>query len=178
MLLFMQTRRRGRGEAAETLAWQRLEKDLPPLPDPSGEDDIVWQQLRANFGWYHKAATRTRLAYQAMKTVSLLVAAIVPVVAAASAPAILTACLAAVVVVLEGAQQLFQLQIHWITYRGTAEVLRQHAFMYAGQVGPYCDPETRRASLAEFVLSAVSEEQARWSTVMRRTVAATPPASS
>ncbi len=79
------------------------------MPDPQDEPDIVWQHLRAEFAWYHKAATRTRLAYQSLKTVSIAVAATVPVLAAVGAPPAWTASFAAVVVVLEGIQQLFQL---------------------------------------------------------------------
>lgn len=155
-------------------AWQRLEGDLPPLPDPAEDADLVWQQLRASLRMYHRAATRARLGFQTLKTASLVVAASVPVVAAVSAPAGLTAGLAAVVVVLEGVLQLFQLQPHYISYRDTAEILRQHGFMYAGRVGPYTDPATRRDLLADLIQRAVGAERDQWNTAMRR-LAVTPP---
>jgi hypothetical protein len=158
---------------ADQRDWRQLAEGLPPLADPQEEHELVWQQLRTKFQLYHRAATSTRLVYQVMKTVSLVVAAAVPVVAAASAPAALTASLAAVVVVLEGAQQLFQLQPHWISYRTTAEMLRRHAFLYASQVEPYHDRRTRRHNLAMFIDTAVADEGTRWSTSMRQPAAST-----
>lgn len=158
----------------ETSASRDL-KDLPRLPDPSEESDLVWRHLRAKFAWYDRTANRTRHAFQILKSISLVVAATVPVVAAAAAPPALTAALAAVVVVLEGLQQLFQLQTHYISYRSTAELLREHGFMYAGRVGPYADPGTRRDELADFVRRAVSDEGARWTTAMRQSTVRTNP---
>jgi hypothetical protein len=162
--------------AVSSQAWRRLKGDLPSLPDPSEEADTVWQQLRAEFMWYHRAAVRTRVAFLTLKIISLVVAAAVPVVAAVSAPAGLTASLAAIVVVLESIQQLLQLQANWITYRSTAEALRQHAFMYAGHVSPYKDSATRRDLLAEFIRAAVADESTRWSSSMRQSVQPPPTA--
>jgi hypothetical protein len=141
---------------------------LPPPPDPAEESDLVWQKLRTKFAFYDDQAVRYRSAYLILKVISLVVAAAVPVVAAVSAPPGLTASLAAIVVVLEGVQQLYQLQANWIRYRGTAEVMRQHAFLYASRVEPYRDAATRRDRLAEFVQSTVADEGTRWSAAMSR----------
>ncbi|HWM07355.1 MAG TPA: DUF4231 domain-containing protein [Actinophytocola sp.] len=142
--------------------------DLPRLPDPLEETDLVWQHLLARFAWYDRAANRHRLAFQVGKTTSLIVAASVPVVAAASAPAPLTATLAAIVVVLEGLQQLFQVQTHYLNYRSTAELLRETAYMYAARVGPYADPATRRNELADFIRRTVGDEGMRWSAAVQQ----------
>jgi hypothetical protein len=155
--------------------WQRLDDELPQLSDAEEDDDIVWQHLRAEFKWYHSAATGSRLGYQILKTVSLVVAAVVPVLAAIDAPPGWTAALAAVVIVLEAVQQLYQLHTKWITYRSTAEALRQLAFRYAARVGPYKDAETRREILAEEVHALVSEEGGRWASTMREAPVAPAP---
>ena len=65
--------------------------------------------------------------------------------AALSAPAGLTASLAGVIVVLESVQQLFQFHPNRITYRGTTETLRHHAFRYVAHVAPFDDPASFRA---------------------------------
>lgn len=135
----------------------------------------MWQHLRAEFRWYHSQATSTRLGYQILKTIALVVAAAVPVLAALSAPAGWTAGFAALVVVLEAIQQLFQLQTNWITYRGTAEALRQLAFRYAARVGPYKNAETRRDLLADELQALVGEEGSRWSSTMREARAGSSP---
>ncbi|EOD66475.1 DUF4231 domain-containing protein [Amycolatopsis vancoresmycina] len=150
------------------LQWQRLDEALPSLPDPQDEADVVWQHLRAEFAWYHRAATRTRLGYQGLKTVSITVAAAVPVLAAVAAPPAWTASFAAVVVVLEGVQQLFQLHTNYLSYRGSAEAIRQLAYQYAGRVGPYRDAGTRRDALAADLHAVISDEGARWSSTMRK----------
>ena len=88
------------------------------------------------------------MAYRRVKLVELVVAAVVPVVAALRAPAALTAGLAAVVVVLEGVQQLFQWQTNWVLYRSTAEALKHERYLYLGHAGPYADTGRERV-LAE-----------------------------
>lgn len=167
--------RRFRGSDADgdPPRWKELGHSLPPLPDPEDERDIVWQHLGAELVWYHRAAKRTRLAYQVAKTVSLVVAAIVPIVAALRGPAAVTASLAAIVVIVEGALQLFQFHANWITYRTTAESLRQHSLMYASRVGPYSDPRTRRIVLAERIQELIATENTTWSTTMRQPAAGT-----
>lgn len=52
-------------------------------------------------------------------------------------PVWVTGGLAAVIVVLEGAQHLYQFQEHWITYRSTAEALKHEHYLYLAQAGPY-----------------------------------------
>jgi hypothetical protein len=106
-------------------SWQNLTDSLPQPVDPAERDDTLWQALNAQFRWYERAATRNRVSYQALKVVAIVFGAAVAVLAAADAPAAITAGLAASVVVLEGIQQVFQFHPNWITYRATAETLRQ-----------------------------------------------------
>jgi hypothetical protein len=87
-------------------SWQNLTDSLPQPVDPE-RDDILWQALNAQSRWYERAATRNRVSYQALKVVAMVFAAAVAVLAAADAPAAITAGLAASVVVLEGVQQVF-----------------------------------------------------------------------
>src|SRR5262245_35884772 len=59
-------------------------------------------------------------------------------------------------------------QTNWITYRGTAEAMRQQAFLHVAQVEPYDDTQTRRERLAEFMTEITSMESANWASAMRR----------
>lgn len=147
----------------------QLGGELPHPTEPADEQDLLWKEYEAHFRWYDRAATRSRRAYAALKVASLTVAAAVPVVAALRAPAGVTATLAAVVVVVEGILQMFQLQTNWISYRATAEALRQQAFLYAAQVDPYNDPGTRRDRLATFLSSTTGRENTTWAQGMRQT---------
>ena len=149
-------------------AWQRLRNYLPQPADPAERKDVLWKEVTAYFQWYGRAATRTRLGYQVIKVAVLAIGGAVTVLAATRASSALTAGLAASVVVLEGILQLFQLQSNWITYRGNAEAMRQQAFLYVAEVGPYADTQTRRERLAEFMAEITAMESAGWASTMRR----------
>jgi hypothetical protein len=140
---------------------------LPQPPDDNDRDNLVWRQCEEQFAYYDHTAATTRRAYVTLKTLSLLVAASVPVLAATHAIATLTASLAATVVVIEGIIQLLQLQTNWISYRSTAEALRQHAFLYAAGIGSYADPATRTAQLAQQIRELTTNESATWTDSMR-----------
>ena len=107
------------------------------------------------------ASTACQHAFKRTKLVELVVAAAVPVLAALSAPAAVTASFAAVVVVLEGIVQLYQWQTNWVTYRATAEALKHERYLYLAQAGPYVGPNRHRV-LAERVEGLVSQEHAKW----------------
>ena len=148
--------------------WQRLTDTLPQPPNAEERDDLLWQELSAQFRWYNKAATHTRLWYQVLKVAALVAGASVTLLAAISAPAAVTASVAGVIVVVEGAQQIFQFHTNWISYRKSAELLRQHAFLYVASVKPYDKPSTRRARLAATLMDVAAQEKSNWSKVMEQ----------
>jgi competence protein ComGC len=172
MLPVMSTAKDATSSVLPDAAWQRLGGELPPPASAADQQDVLWQEYQAHFRWYDRAATRTRRVYTILKVISLAVAAAVPVLAAIRAQAALTASLAAVVVIVEGIVQLFQLQTNWISYRASAEALRQHGFFYAAQVDPYNNPQTRRDMLAVFLRDATTKENTAWASSMRQTVPA------
>ena len=134
----------------------------------------MWLELGRRFAWYDSAASASRWCYQLMKIAALATGAAVTVLAAIRAPAALTASLAAAVVLLEGAQQVFQFHANWISYRATAETLREHRFLYAARVAPYDDVATRQAALAAFLRDLTTTENGTWS----KTMSQTPPVAS
>ena len=69
--------------------------------------------------------------------VTLVLAAAVTVLAASSAPAILTSCIGAAIVVVEGTQQLFKFHTNWLRYRVVTETLREHGLFYLAHLSPY-----------------------------------------
>lgn len=62
--------------------------------------------------------------FKLLKVCQIIAAAAIPVAAGASAPAWLVGGAGALIVVLEGLQQLQQCQQNWITYRSTCERLK------------------------------------------------------
>jgi hypothetical protein len=164
------------GGAAGETGWQDLTGSLPAPPDAAERRDLLWQQLAAQFRWYDRSATRYRRGYQGLKIATLILGGGVTVLAAIGAPAWLTASLAATIVAAEGTQQLFQLHANWISYRATAEALRQQAFLYAAHVDPYTDPATRRDRLADVIRTITTTENTSWAKAMQQHAPGTPAA--
>ena len=141
------------------------------LPEPTDAGDLVWRELDREFTRYDRQAARHRIGYLALRMVVLAVGAAVTVLAAVGARPALTASLAAVVVVAEGAQQLFQLHTRWLAYRTAAEGLRRQAFRYVAGLAPYDDPATRRTRLAGALEEVTTGENEVWQrTVQQDTV--------
>ncbi|MGH3787708.1 MAG: DUF4231 domain-containing protein [Pseudonocardiaceae bacterium] len=100
-------------------------------------------------------------AYKRVKLGQLVVGAAVPVFAGLQAAAAVTATLAALVVVAEGVQQLYQWQTNWLLYRSTAEALKHEKYLYLAAAGPYSTDDRHRV-LAERLEGLVSQEHAKW----------------
>ena len=79
----------------------------------------VW--LEDQISWYDRKSGASQSRYKWLKLLEIAVAGSLPVVAAVHSPVWVTGGLAALIVVLEAIQHLYQVQEHWITYRSTAE---------------------------------------------------------
>ncbi len=113
-----------------------------------GSSDSTWDRLEDQIGWYDRKSGESQRSYKWLKLLEIAIAASLPVVAAVHSPVWVTGGLAAVIVVLEGMQHLYQFQEHWITYRSTAEALKHERFLYVAEAGPYVT-EDRHSQLAE-----------------------------
>lgn len=132
-----------------------------PQQAPDGAADPTWTRLEDQLGWYDRKSLAAQQAYKGVKLFQLVVGAAVPVVAALQVPAAVTAALAAIVVVAEGAQQLYQWQTNWVLYRATAEAIRHEKYLYLAGAGPYADGD-RELILAERLEGLGSQERAKW----------------
>jgi hypothetical protein len=128
---------------------------------------LTWARLEDQLGWYDAKSAACQRAYRRVKLAQLLVSAAVPILALADVAALATAVAAAVVVVLEGAQQLYQWQTNWVLYRSTAEALKHERYLYQARAGPYTG-KNRRLVLAEKVEGLVSQEHAKWTETSQR----------
>ena len=132
-----------------------------PIGEPPADTDPTWDRLEEQLAWYHRKSVAAQRAYKRVKIAQLLLAAAVPVAVTAGLPGVVTALLGALVVVLEGVQQLYQWQTNWVLYRSTCESLRHEKFLYLAGAGPYSGPQPRRV-LAERVEGLLSQEHAKW----------------
>src|SRR5215467_3781988 len=128
---------------------------------PVEAKDPTWDRLEDQIGWYDRKSGESQRLYKRLKLLEIAVAAALPVVAAVHSPVWVTGGLAAVIVVLEGAQHLYQYQEHWITYRSTAEELTHERYLYLAHAGPYTGDD-RHDQLAERLEGLISQEHAKW----------------
>lgn len=128
-----------------------------PVPTASPAEERIDDQI----SWYGSESGHNQRWFKLLKVGQIVTAAAIPVAAGESAPAWLVGGGGALIVVLEGLQQLQQYQQNWITYRSTCERLKHEKFLFAARAGPYkvASPEV---VLAERVESLVSQEHSAW----------------
>jgi hypothetical protein len=131
-------------------------------PEARGTDSPAWVRLQDQIGWYDRKSQVNQSRFKLLKICQIVTAAAIPVAAGVSAPSWLVGGAGALIVVLEGLQQLEQYQQNWTSYRSTCEQLKHEQYLFLSKAGPYAtapDPDTL---LAERVESLVSQEHAAW----------------
>jgi hypothetical protein len=124
--------------------------------------DVTLDRLDDQIGWYDRKSLQNQRWFKALKGLQLLAAAAVPVVAAIGVRAAVPAALGALVVVLEGLQQLNQYQQNWTSYRSTAEALKHEKYLFLALAGPYAGARAPQALLADRIEGLISQEHAKW----------------
>jgi hypothetical protein len=126
------------------------------------KDSPAWARLEDQISWYSIKSQQNQRWFKLLKLCQIVAAAVIPVAAAESAPAWLISGVGALILVLEGVQQLQQYQQNWTTYRSTAERLKHEKFLFLARAGPYAAAANPEALLAERVEGLVSQEHAAW----------------
>jgi Protein of unknown function (DUF4231) len=119
-------------------------------------------RVRDQIAWYDRKSQVNQHWFKRLKICQIATAAAIPVAASVAAPVWLVGGAGALIVVLEGVQQLQQYQQNWTTYRATCEQLRHEQFLYMAHAGPYGVAANPEALLAERVEGIVSQEHASW----------------
>jgi Protein of unknown function (DUF4231) len=137
----------------ETAAAVDARPQLPP----------VWKRLDDQIHWYDRKSRAHKRWYLRLKVVQIVTAAMIPVLATAwPEKAWIGGVMGALIVVLEGLQQLFQHHSNWTQYRSTCEALRHEKYLWMAHAGPYARSHKPDVLLVERVEGLVSKEQAAW----------------
>ena len=136
------------------------------------DSDPIMERLETQIAWYDHKSMRCQRIFKRVKTVEIVAAALIPLLAALGAKEFpwslwLTAGLGVIITVFEGLLQLGQYQQNWITYRSTCESLKHEKYLYLGKAGPYASVPDPHALLAERVESLVSQEHAKWASAQQ-----------
>jgi Protein of unknown function (DUF4231) len=153
------------------LGRQLARLDQWPPPGGGGEPDQTLSRLAWSITWHtlaHRQATRW---YTALKVVQISLAAAIPVLATTrgSAPAVqvVIAVLGALVVLLEGVQQLKKYGPNAQLWAQGKEALKREYYLYQACTVPYSavDAGARRRLLASRVEQIVGTEVKKWADV-------------
>jgi len=125
-------------------------------------DSPARARLEDQIAWYDRKSQENQRWFKALKICQIVTAAAIPVAAGVGAKAWLVGGGGALIVVLEGIQQLQQYQQNWTTYRSTCERLKHEKFLFLGRAGPYAEVPNPESLLAERVEGLVSQEHAAW----------------
>lgn len=126
------------------------------------EPDSSYSRLEEQIAWYDIKSGSAQRWYKRTKVFEMGCAAIVPFMATVNVT--VTAILGALVIFLEGVQNLNHWQENWITYRSTCEALRHEKYSYLGGAGVYEGKtldEAKRVLIGR-VESLISTEHAKW----------------
>lgn len=126
------------------------------------EESPAWARLQDQIAWYDSKSQLNQRWFKRLKICQIVTAAVIPVLAGVSAPVWIMGAGGALIVVLEGLQQLQQYQQNWTTYRATCERLKHEQFLFMAHAGPYAATPNPEGFLAERVESLVSQEHAAW----------------
>lgn len=127
----------------------------------------AWERLEEQIQWYDGHSAHHKRWFHSLKVAQIVIAALIPALAAAGASTAIAGALGATIVVLEGLQQLFQFQQNWVSYRATAEALKHERSLFLAHAGPYAGNGRPDALLAERVEGLVSQETAAWTSSQR-----------
>lgn len=128
--------------------------------------DITLDHLQDQIEWYDRKSGHNQTLFKWLKILTILAAALVPVLA--KVYALVTAGLGVFIVVLEGLQQMNQYHSNWISYRSTCEALKHEKFLYLAKAGPYASANDAHALLADRIESLISQEHAKWASTQEQ----------
>jgi Protein of unknown function (DUF4231) len=133
------------------------------VAEPDGaRRSAVWARLEDQIAWYDRKSQKNQRRFKQLKVCQIVIAAGIPVAAAASAPVWIMGGGGALIVIMEGLQQLQQYQQNWTTYRSTCERLKHEKFLFLSAAGPYQSVRHPEVLLATRVEGLVSQEHAAW----------------
>jgi len=131
-------------------------------PNIARAREITLARLEDQIDWYDRKSTSNRIWHMRFKIATLMSAAAIPFSAAIGAPAYVGGGLGALVVIIEGLQQLFQFHNNWVAYRAACESLKHEKFLFFADAGPYAGTANPQRLLAERIEGLVSTETGKW----------------
>ena len=99
-------------------------------------DTPTLDRLESQIAWYSQRSRYCQRMFKSLKVITIVAAASIPLLTSVEGPLMIVGALGALIVVVEGLQQLNQYQTNWTTYRSTAETLKHEKYLHAAKAGP------------------------------------------
>lgn len=127
-------------------------------------EQVTLERLATNLEWYSARSTRNKTWFQTLKIVTIVSAALIPVLSTGGIPhgPHASAGLGVMIVFIESLQQLKQYHDNWINYRAAEETLKHEQYLYLARAGVYRGVDSPQTLLAERVEAVVSLEEKGW----------------
>jgi hypothetical protein len=142
-------------------------------------EEYIKQRLDDQIGWYDRKSTANQRWFKRLRFAEIVAAATIPFLsgfADNSFPIkIAIGALGVFIAVIASVLGLLQLQVHWMQYRATAELLRKEKFLFLTQTDPY-DKDDAFHLFVQRVEALLSKENIEWAQSMIKPPKAEKPA--
>ncbi|SMF15447.1 Protein of unknown function [Alteromonadaceae bacterium Bs31] len=177
---------RQNGGAAYAVKKQHFERMYELMHEPINlsehQTDYIDGRLARQIKWYDRKAGLNRINYYLWQTLTIVAAALVPIVATMSSGELelgnafvgvnsLVAILGGASAICAAILTLYNFQENWVKYRTTCEDLRSHLAQYTIGVGIYQDKTSAFPLFAETCENIINAERGQWA---QRNVTAAP----
>ena len=104
-------------------------------------EEYIEQRLNDQIGWYDRKSTANQRWFKRLRFAEIVAATTIPFLSGfadkSSSIKIAIGALGVFVAVIASVLGLLQLQVRWMQYRATAELLRKEKFLFLTQTDPY-----------------------------------------
>ena len=141
-------------------------------------EEYIEQRLNDQIGWYDRKSTANQRWFNRLRFAEIVAAATIPFLSGfadkSSSIKIAIGALGVFVAVIASVLGLLQLQVRWMQYRATAELLRKEKFLFLTQTDPYNKDDAFHL-FVQRVEALLSKENSEWAqSVMKPPKAETP----
>lgn len=154
----------GEGYAIKRHEFERVyERQTEPGELSMQERDYVQRRVEFHQHWFERKAQVNRWNYYFWQTLTIIFAALVPVLSSVSQPnGFFIACLGGASAVCAGLLTLFKFQENWVHYRSTCEDIKAHLAQFRVYQGPYQNAQLAFGALVENCEKIFSAERGKW----------------
>ena len=135
-----------------------------PKPDlKSGNSG--YSRLEDQIVWYDQRSIQAQRMFRILKCAQIILVALIPVASLINpSNAVVPGALGAVILIIEGLQELGMYRQNWQKYRSACEALRHEKYLYMSSAGPYLEfsEGDSQRRLAERVEELISQEHTNW----------------